>query len=98
MGIDERNQPREMLGPAIGIERRPIRPFLDEDEVAGIFLIYEQVIGDAEFLLPGLVDQFPIEREDGPDDLRLDEILGDDLENATVPWWRLTPGPVSSAG
>ena len=58
MGIDERDQPREMLGRAMGIERRPIRPFLDEDEVAGIFLVDEQVIGDAKWLLPGFLDQF----------------------------------------
>lgn len=48
----------------MGIERRPIRPFLDKDEVSRVFLIDEQVIGDAEFFLLGFLDQFPIERQD----------------------------------
>src|SRR5690606_2216002 len=85
MGIDERDQPREMLRAAMSIERRPIRPFLYEDEMSGIFLVDEQVIGDAEFLLPGLLDQFAVERQDDLDGFRLDEILGDDLEHVAIP-------------
>src|SRR5690606_22817046 len=48
MDIDERDKPSEMLGRAMGVQRRSIRPFLDEDEVAGVFLVHEKIIGDAE--------------------------------------------------
>ena len=75
MGIDKWNQAREMLLAAKSIERRPIRPFLYEDEMSGIFLVDEQVIGDAEFLLPGLLDQFAVEQKDDLDGQRLDDIL-----------------------
>lgn len=37
VGIDERDQPREMLGPAMGVQCRPIWPFFDEDEMSGVF-------------------------------------------------------------
>lgn len=52
MGIDERNQPPEMLGRATGVQRRPIRPFFDEDEVTGVFLIHEEIISDADRFPP----------------------------------------------
>ena len=60
VGIDERDQPREMLGPTMGVQRSPIRPFFDEDEMAGVFLVDEEVIGNAKVFLPGLLDQLAV--------------------------------------
>ena len=63
------------------VQRRPIRPFFDEDEMAGVFLVDEEVVGDAEVFLLGLLDKLAVERQDDLNGLRLDEVLGDDLEH-----------------
>lgn len=62
-------------------QRRPIRPFLNEDEMSGVFLIDEEVVGDAEVFLPGLLDQLAVERQHDLNRFRFDEILGNDLEH-----------------
>lgn len=63
MDIDKRHQPREMFGPAMRVQSSPVRPFLYENEMSGVFLVDEQVIGDAEFFLPGLFDQLAVKRQ-----------------------------------
>ncbi len=46
--VDQRHQPPEMLGVAMSIQSRPIRPFLYEYEVTGILLIDEKIVGHAQ--------------------------------------------------
>lgn len=48
MGVDLRHQTAEMIADAVGVQRRLIGPFLDEDEVAGLALIRKQIIGNAQ--------------------------------------------------
>ena len=70
-----------MLAGAVSVQRRLIGPCLDEDEVAGLALIREQIIGDAQGLLPRQAHQLAIERHDGFDMPGLDEVLGEDLQH-----------------
>jgi hypothetical protein len=81
MGVDLRRQTAEMLADAVGVQRRLIGLFLDEDEVAGLALIRKQIIGNAQGLLPRQAHQLAIERHDGFDMPGLDEVLGDDLQH-----------------
>lgn len=81
MGVDLGDQALEMFAGAVGVERGLVRPFLDEDEMAGLFAILEQVIGAAQGLLPRQAHQFGIEGPYRLDMLGLDEVLGDDFEH-----------------
>lgn len=92
MSIDKRHKSGEMLRRTMDIKCCPIRPLLDEDEMSGFSLIDEQIIGDAKLFLPGLLDQFAVERHDNLDGFRFDEILRDDLEHEVfvlpyIEWW-----------
>src|SRR5690554_2003863 len=49
--------------------------------MSGVFLVDEQIVGDAEVFLPGLFDQLPVKWQDGLDGFRPDEILGYDFEH-----------------
>lgn len=80
MCVDQRHQPREILGGAMRIECGAIRPLLDENEMPRVFLIDEKIIGDAELFQFRLLDKLPVERKHDLDGLWLDEVLSDDLE------------------
>ncbi|WP_416068455.1 hypothetical protein ACK9YZ_29430 [Rhizobium sp. ZK1] len=67
------------LVPLIKAHRRQDATFILMDA-----FVDEQVIGDTEFFLPGLLDHFAIKRQDDFDGFRLDEILSDDLEHSTI--------------
>ncbi|ANI29065.1 antibiotic biosynthesis monooxygenase [Yersinia entomophaga] len=49
-----------MLGFAVGIQRDAIRPLLDKNEMAGIFLVDTQLISVTKRLLQGFSYSFPV--------------------------------------
>jgi len=79
--IDQRHQTGEMFGRTMGIECCPVWPFLNKNEVAGIFLINKKIISDAEFFLFGFLNQLAVQRHDDIDRLWPDEILRNDFEH-----------------
>lgn len=79
--IDQRRQTGEMFGRTMGIECCSVWPFLNKNEVAGIFLINKKIIGDAEFFLFGFLNQLAVQRHNDIDRLCPDEILRNDFEH-----------------
>jgi hypothetical protein len=73
-----------MFRLAMSIQRRLIRPLFDEDKVAGVFLIDEQVVSDAIGLQSSLLDQFGIPRANGFNVFGFDEIPSDDFQPASL--------------
>ena len=60
MRVDQGNQAAEVLGCAMGVQRCAIRPLLNEYEVAGILLVDEQVVGDAQRFAPRAGNQLAV--------------------------------------
>ena len=83
--VDQRHQSPEMLGVAVCIQGRPVRPLLDEDEMPRIFLIDVQIVRNAQRLLSGSLDKLSIERGHGIEVFDLDEVLRNHFQHVVVP-------------
>lgn len=73
--VDLRHDSFEVLCGAVSIDRCSIRPFLNEDEVAGIFVVDKELVGDVQWLLPRERDEFAVERQYGVNRIESNKIL-----------------------
>lgn len=80
--VDEWYQALEVLGIAVRIQGGAVGPLFNENKVARVFLVDEELIGQAQRLLLGFFHQLTVQGHDDVYALRFDEVLGNDFEHA----------------
>ena len=93
--VDHGNEALKMFGSAVRIQGGPVGPLFDEDEMAGVLLVHEQVVGNAQRFLLRFLDQFAVERADLFEAIRVDEVFCNDFEHEVSFYGvkALWPGP-----